>query len=420
MITRLALRFVFVSGVALLAFAGSAAAATISGQVKERPAIAAATSGPGTAVAHSTSGDAASTWTPADLRNARPADVAAPPLTQTGMPEFSLPAPTARTSDTEIVDPSKAPYRLHGKVFFRVGADTFTCSATVVDSKNRNVIFTAGHCVFDSGTKTWVQDLVFIPGYRDGQAPFGIYKGGEMVTTNGWIKFADFRYDVATVALAGKVQNKVGARKVHFAADPRKRNFTIFGYPSMPEALYDGERLIRCDSGFAGFDTTNSEPQMVGASPCDMMQGSSGGGWIINGNYLASVVSYGYCDSIPNLCGVILGPQLLSGAISVYGFEKIGGSAKPTVRVMKAPPRKVRKRKVVFRLKGNGSTPMHFKVRLDRQGWVTTTAKVTVRKLSLGKHTLRIRSEDQTGHLSPKTIKRVFKVLPKKKPKKKR
>ena len=39
------------------------------------------------------------------------------------------------------------------------------------------MIFTAGHCVFDNGTKTFVQDLVFLPGYKDGNAPLGIYNG---------------------------------------------------------------------------------------------------------------------------------------------------------------------------------------------------------------------------------------------------
>ena len=134
------------------------------------------------------------------------------------------------------------------------------------------------------------------------------------------------------------------------------------------------------------------EPQPIGATPCDMMQGSSGGGWITDGNYLASVVSYGYCDQVPHLCGITFGPQMLSAAVSVYTYDGmvdgvkvsdgIGGSANPTVRVLKAPARKVRKRKVVFRFGANGSTPMHFKVKLDRQPWVSTTARVVIRKLA--------------------------------------
>lgn len=410
-------RLAAASALAILTFAGTSAAATIDGGITVDPAISPAASTAGLPVSRNASGDASATWSRADFRRARPAGIPAPDLDHADLPNFRLPEPQARASDTEVVDPARAPYRLHGKIFFRVGGDEYSCSGTVVDSKQRNVIFTAGHCVFDAATKTWVQDLVFIPGYQDGKTPLGVFNGGEMVTTNGWIQSNDQRYDIATVALDRKIQNSVGARKIYFGADPRERDYTILGYPARPEALYDGERLIRCDSVFAGADGTMQEPQPIGATPCDMMQGSSGGGWVTDGNYLASVVSYGYCDQVPTLCGITFGPQLLSAAVSVYTHARIGGSAKPTVRVLKAPARKVRKRKVVFRLGANGSTPMHFRVKLDRQPWVSTNPRVVVRKLSLGRHVLRIRSEDQIGHLSPRTIKRVFKVLPKKKKK---
>ncbi len=415
MIFRRSVRLLTIGVIAAFAVAGHAGAGTIDGTISNDPAINSAGAGAGHAVGHSSGGNAAATWTRLDLRNAEPAGLPAPVPTGGNLPGFDLPAPQARVSDTEVVDPAKAPYRLHGKIFFRVGADEYSCSGTVVDSKQRNVIFTAGHCVFDLTTKTWVQDLVFIPGYRDGTTPLGVYNGGEMVTTNGWIQSSDQRYDIATVALDRKIQNNLGARKVYFGADPRNRSYTILGYPSQPEALYNGERLIRCDSAFVGVDDSMLEPQPIGGSPCDMMQGSSGGGWITDGNYLASVVSYGYCDQVPSLCGITFGPQMLSAAVSVYSHPRIGGSAKPAIRVVKAPARKVRKRKVVFRLQANGSTPMHFKVKLDKQPWVSTGPRVVARKLSLGKHTLRFRSEDQIGHLSPKTIKRVVRVLPKKK-----
>ncbi len=417
-----ALLFLVSSCALLCGLTGTASATSIDGRIDVDPAITPAAVAAAQPASHRPGGDAASTWTARDFRQAEPADLPAPDPAGKDLPEFDLPAPQARISDSEIIDPAAAPYRLHGKIFFRIGADEYSCSGTVVDSKNRNVIFTAGHCVFDLETRNWVQDLVFLPGYKNGQAPLGVFNGGKMVTTNGWKDSGSQSYDIAAVALTQPIQDSFGARKIHFGADPRNRSYTIYGYPSAPEGLYDGERLIRCDSAFAGVDPGMQVPQPIGATPCDMMQGSSGGGWIINGNYLASVVSYGYCDEIPRLCGITFGPQLLSGAVSVYSDPEagVGGSANPTVRVLKAPPRKVRKRKVVFRLGANGSTPMHFKVKLDRQDWVSTASRVVIRKLSLGKHTLRIRSEDQIGHLSPRTIKRVFKVLPKKKKKKKR
>lgn len=398
--------------------AASASAATISGKLPADPVISPASTGPATPVAHSLEGDAASTWTAADFRRAAPPEGPAPPAG--GGDRLRLPAPTAGISATEIVDPSAAPHRIHGKIFFRIGQNQYGCSGTVVDSRKRNVIFTAGHCVFDTESGTWVEDLVFVPGYRQGERPLGTYNGGEMVTPKGWVEQGDSRYDVAAVALDRPIQNQLGARKIHFGADPTNRSYRIFGYPARPAELYDGERLIRCDASFRGLDAAFAAPQPIGAAPCDMMQGSSGGGWITDGNYLASVISYGYCDDVPDLCGITFGPQLLTGAISIYNHAAIGGSGKRTIRVLRAPPRKVRKRSVVFRFAANGSTPMSFRVKLDRQGWVDTSARITIRKLTLGRHVVRIRSEDQTGRRSAKLIKRVFRVLPKKRPQRRR
>ncbi len=71
-----------------------------------------------------------------------------------------------------------------GKVFF-IGADhkPHWCSATSVQANYRNLVATAGHCVYDTeSNKATLDKWVFIPGYYQGKTPWGIYVGKQAFT----------------------------------------------------------------------------------------------------------------------------------------------------------------------------------------------------------------------------------------------
>ncbi len=334
-------------------------------------------------------------------------------------------APKLDPTPSEVItDPSAAPYSAHGRLFFRLDGEEYVCSGTVVDSRGRNVVITAGHCVYDPPLGKWVTDMVFVPGYTRSDldnAPFGTFNATWLATTAHWKGGADTEahsYDFGAVALDSPLQNQTGARKIEFDAELTDRTVEIFGYPVMPSPEYDGEDLIRCIPASLDFDL-RPPPAPYMAWPCDMTKGASGGGWIADRTYLTSVVSYGYDQA--SLKRRLYGPQLGSEAIAVYRSPNIGGSVSPTVGLVRNPPASMRKRAVNIRAKGSGSTPVQrFKVRLDRKDAVYTGPLIKVRRLSIGTHRLWIRSMDQTGHLSRKTIKRTIRVLPKQKKKPKR
>lgn len=313
-----------------------------------------------------------------------------------------------------ISDPSAAPFSAHGRLFFSLNGVDYVCSATVVDSKRRNVLITAGHCVFgaedetDTANRHFARNVIFVPGYgRSLNAPFGQFAAKWLSTTRAWTETADYRYDVAAIALNRPVQNETGARKIDFTADFTDRKVALYGYPVEPQPEYDGEDLIRCVPSTLGFDSW-AEPEPHMARPCDMAQGASGGGWILDGKYLASVVSYGQSA----LTRTLFGPQFGAEAVGVYRSDRIGGSADPAVRNLRPVPRILKKRSINLRVGGSGSTPILFKVWLDRKPPVYTGSTIKVRRLRSGRHTVRIRSIDQTGHLSPKTVRLGFRVLP--------
>lgn len=230
------------------------------------------------------------------------------------------------------------PYRVHGKIFGTTpGEGDYSCSGTVIGSSGKNVVFTAGHCVFDRATHQYSINVVFIPGYRNGKTPLGVYAASVLWTPTGWQDLVDasaaYSYDVAAIQLSGKVERAVGSRGIKFNVK-RNREYDIFGYPARPAPPYGGERLIRCPKAqFVGRESgppfpTVPKPSLI-AGPCYMQQGSSGGGWVAGKGFVSSVVSHGYCDVEPSLCGFTHGPPFNAGAKSLYAAVG-GGKRKPT------------------------------------------------------------------------------------------
>ncbi|WP_436764310.1 hypothetical protein [Streptosporangium sp. V21-05] len=87
-----------------------------------------------------------------------------------------------------------------GKVFFvdDKGKERW-CSGTSVQSKYRNLVATAGHCVYDTDTNKPFGNFVFIPGYYQGKAPWGIYVGAKVNTHDDFTVYEDYDYDYAFV-----------------------------------------------------------------------------------------------------------------------------------------------------------------------------------------------------------------------------
>ncbi|MFC4588155.1 trypsin-like serine peptidase [Sphaerisporangium corydalis] len=89
-----------------------------------------------------------------------------------------------------------------GKVFFTVGDKEYWCSASSVQSKYHNLVATAGHCVFDEGIQNGALDnWVFIPGYYQGKAPWGIYVGKAAYTHYDFAVYEDYDSDYAFVTV---------------------------------------------------------------------------------------------------------------------------------------------------------------------------------------------------------------------------
>ncbi|GGO08164.1 hypothetical protein GCM10010116_16510 [Microbispora rosea subsp. aerata] len=98
--------------------------------------------------------------------------------------------------------------RTVGKVFF-IGADgkPHWCSATSVQNQYKNLVATAGHCVYDTvANKGTLDKWVFIPGYYEGKAPWGIYVGKTAYTHYDFSVYEDGDRDYAFVTVYNGVE----------------------------------------------------------------------------------------------------------------------------------------------------------------------------------------------------------------------
>lgn len=250
-------------------------------------------------------GTVADHWTAERMRAATPAER----TIAGGAPE---PARAAPWTSEEVTTPyTQAPTSTHGKVFFTLGGSDYVCSGTALLSANKSVVWTAGHCV-NEGPGDFATNWAFVPAYKDGATPLGIYAASNLFTSAAWGNGGDFSYDVGAAVVSPvdgtALTDRVGGRGIAFNG-PRSQTYVSYGYPAAPP--FTGERLWTCTSPLQTSDTDASPPTLgIG---CDMTGGSSGGGWIAGGD-VVSVNSYGYSNQ-PN---VMYGPYLDNVAQAVY------------------------------------------------------------------------------------------------------
>src|SRR5690606_21002260 len=222
-------------------------------------------------------------WTPDRMREATPLDLHLTPDAAKSIE----PAPRGKTA---TVVPGAAPasfpqaggpwtgggavVQTSGRVFFTFQGRTASCSGNAVTSQNASTVITAGHCVKYQGS--WHTNWVFVPGYDNGDAPYGQWTATRTLTTPQWEASEDINHDVGAAVVAplnGRtLTSVVGAQGIQFNGGYNKPMYA-FGFPAA--SPYDGSKLIHC-SGNSSKDFLFSQDHSLG---CNMTGGSSGGPW---------------------------------------------------------------------------------------------------------------------------------------------
>lgn len=185
-------------------------------------------------------------WTPERMANAIPAErlVQSSPASRTAstsaatdnMKPVTASEPALPAASGGKVRKSKT----IGRVFFRQGGQDMVCSAAAVNSRRKNMVMTAGHCVHGGRGKTWSRKWVFVPGYgpKRNDVPHGLYPATRFGALKGWTRRSSFNADVAIALVRPgkgtnkKVVKKVGGYGAQFGKSKHRRMAAI-GYSAL-------------------------------------------------------------------------------------------------------------------------------------------------------------------------------------------
>lgn len=221
-------------------------------------------------------------------------------------------------------DPTALPASAVGRLFIKRGGEGFSCSGSVVNATNRSLVWTAGHCLYDPETRRYSSLVVFVPGYKDRTAPFGLWTARTLVVLAGYQE-GDSGYDVGAVVLERRdgrtVQDAVGAQGIRFR--PAGRPFVdAFGYPG--KGQYDGRFLVVCEGHVSDKYRPASVAVAMSGLGCDMTTGASGGPWITE---LRPGRGWGYVVTVTSTLwskrpGAMYGPYHGTGALNLYEYAE--------------------------------------------------------------------------------------------------
>lgn len=207
------------------------------------------------------------------------------------------------------------PERTNGKVFFTDGVFDYECSGTAVNSANKSMVWTAGHCVHGGPSGAFYRNWVFVPAYssaNNGNRPYGTWQALEMFAPNDWVASANPRQDLGAVVVSRRdgvrLVDMIGGQGISFNDNPTQL-YSAYGYPAA--SPFNGFRPWRCDSSLLGRDRPPGTGKGTGPRTmkisCDMTAGASGGGWLrsISGGIglVSSVNSYRYRGQANDLYG---------------------------------------------------------------------------------------------------------------------
>lgn len=180
-----------------------------------------------------------------------------------------------------------------GRIFGKAGGNRYWfCTASVVPSRGRNLIVTAGHCLWDEHNgKALARSWQFVPGYYAtggrGHAPYGVYTARRWWAYKSWIRRQNWRYDFAFMRLrpgargyhgAGRnVQTNVGAMGIAWNQRPN-RTYVSIGY--------DAQKKYGWDNGSSAYYRRGRGHWIGSWAQLNlhhryMTGGASGGPWLI-------------------------------------------------------------------------------------------------------------------------------------------
>jgi V8-like Glu-specific endopeptidase len=226
------------AGATIAALAGCSSSGSSSPQAAESSVTPIITNGSPTSAGYWTQQRlrAASEWQPEPVSSASP------------KASGDAPSPSATQNATTL--------RV-GAIFDHDSSGDHFCTASVVDSPKENVIVTAAHCINGGSGGANKQDITFVPGYTNGNVPYGEWTPSRYVMDSRWVNDHNENYDMAFVVLKqheGKnIQEVLGGNTIEF--NPGFRHYVrVVGYPQSADAAITCANWTSEQDGYLKFD----------------------------------------------------------------------------------------------------------------------------------------------------------------------
>ena len=179
------------------------------------------------------------------------------------------------------------------------------CTASVVNSAAGDLLLTAAHCLREHAATR----LAFVPGYRAGHDPDGVWRVTGVVVDQSWQTDADPDDDFAFLTVRdpgrrGSLETLTGAEAIAVGV-PAGLRVEVAGYPDTAAGL------VTCSDTAGAFSATQYQFRCAGFS-----DGTSGG------PLLADVSP---ADGLDTVIGVIGGYQLGGDTAAVSYAARFGG-----------------------------------------------------------------------------------------------
>lgn len=160
-----------------------------------------------------------------------------------------------------------------GALFSTEGNEDHFCTASSVKSPHGDLLITAAHCVYDGKNGGLRKNIAFVPAYRHGHTPYGVWTPKSFIIDSRWKSSSDPDLDVAFIVLDksdGKsVASVLGANDISFDTS-YTQTVRVTGYPQNADAP------ITCVNTTSEFSPTQLRFACEGYSG-----GTSGSPWVV-------------------------------------------------------------------------------------------------------------------------------------------
>jgi V8-like Glu-specific endopeptidase len=173
-----------------------------------------------------------------------------------------------------------------GAVFFGVGGvvSAHYCTGSVVHSGSGDLIVTAGHCVYNKLFGGWNNHIVFVPGYHDDTAPYGVWVATTAYLDSTWVARQNPDVDIAFL----KVREVGGGTKTLESATGADTFSEAPGYTnaiSIASYPLTAKKPVGCAATTKKYSDTQLELDCAG-----LPDGASGSPFIASGDRLVGVL----------------------------------------------------------------------------------------------------------------------------------